>query len=148
MLVAILMLHTLSAQDVIRNFKVPEIDDEGRLKSMLMGAQATIVPGKPMPVEDLRIQFFQPDGKTVKLNIVSPGCVYDPKEGVAVSEQPIRIFGDGFLVSGVGYRYEKDRERMEIHNNVRVRFRRKASSPDEQPEEAAAEPPSEPAESE
>ncbi len=148
MLGIVLVSLNASAQDVIQNFKVPDIDDEGRLKSMLMGEKAKIIPGKPMPVEGLKIQFFEPDGETVKLNIVSPGCVYDTRDGVAVSEQPIRIFGNGFLVSGVGYRYEKDQERLEIHSKVRVRFRRKATRPDSQSEQTAEVPSPEPAESE
>lgn len=132
------MGSTACAQDIIRNFRVPEIDEEGRLKSMLMGESARIIPGKPMPIEGLRIQFFEPDGENVKLNIVSPGCVYDTKEGIATSDESIRIFGNGFLVSGVGYRYEKDRERMKIHSKVRVRFRRKATSATDESKESSA----------
>jgi hypothetical protein len=144
---ALLTAVPAMAQDDIENFKVPEIDEEGRLKSMFRGDKARIVPGKPMEVEGLTIDFFEPDGKTVKLNIVSPGCFYDSQKGVAVSELPIQIRGEGFRIRGVGYRYERDRERLEIHNKVRVRFRHKA--PDKTPgtrEPAPSEPEPQPAE--
>jgi hypothetical protein len=120
-------------QDDIVNFKVPDMDDQGKLTSMLRGEKARIVPGRPMEVEGLHITFYEDDGKTESVNVKSPSCVYDTRKGVATSDDKINIVGKTFTVDGKGFEYQKGRERITIYNNVKVKLWNQASLKKEKP---------------
>jgi LPS export ABC transporter protein LptC len=117
------------AQDDIVNFKVPQVNAQGVIESVMMGERARMQPGKPMDIQELTILFYNDDGKTVSMTVRSPGCRYDAKTREAISEEAVDIQGDGFRVQGVGYTYRMEKEQMEIYNKVRVRLKRSASTP-------------------
>ena len=126
----------VAAQDDAVNFTVPQINADGVMESIMTGERAEIRPGKPMDVEGFRILFFEEDGETVKLTVTSPGCRYDPRAREAESDQPVDIQGNQFRVKGVGYTYRMQKEQMEIHSKVKVRFwgrnRKKTGEGDQQ----------------
>lgn len=111
------------AQTDAGRFRVPDVDENGVLVSMLTGESARMFPDKPMEIGGLVVEFYEADGKTVKIRIVSPFCHYDTRANVAVSDAPIKIDGSGFEVQGEGYRFEAGSSRMEIHSKVKVIFR-------------------------
>lgn len=126
-----------SAQDDAVNFKVPKINERGQVESVMTGDRAQLRPGKPIIIHGMKIEFFEEDGETVKMTVTSPACVYDARKREAASEEAIDIRGEAYQVEGKGYRYFMERDRMEIFNDVRVRFRGKARDPGDDAEQDA-----------
>lgn len=120
---ALLVLSPAGGQTVANSFKVPEIDENGVMKSLFTGEKAIMYPDKPTEVLGLTIEFFEEDGKTVEVKVTSPKCFYDNVEGVATSEETVRISGEDFDVEGKGYRFVKDEQRMQIFSDAKVTFR-------------------------
>ncbi len=108
---------------VSTGFKIPELDENGVMKSMMTGQKARMSPGKPLEIEGLMIEFYEKDGKTVAMRITSPFCTYDARSGMARSEESVRILGKNFQIRGKGFDYETQAERMELHSNVKVILR-------------------------
>lgn len=127
------------AQDDAVNFKVPRINEDGVVESVMTGDRARLRPGEPIAVEGMKILFFRPDGETVQMTVRSPACLYDPRKREAASEETIAIRGEGYRVDGKGYRYWMERERMEIYSDVRVRFRGEIGPPGRNRRESADE---------
>jgi lipopolysaccharide export system protein LptC len=139
----------VSAQTDVGNFRVPDTDEEGVLKTLLTGEKAKMYPDKPMWIEGLVIEFFEEDGETVHLRLTSPGCHYDTRSNFAESDQPVLIVGDTFTVEGVGYKFDSNTSRMELLNEVRVVFSDTNLTPAQEPADSppALSEPSEPSES-
>ncbi|WFB35276.1 LPS export ABC transporter periplasmic protein LptC [Kiritimatiellota bacterium B12222] len=112
----------LHAQTDVGRFKVPDVDEDGVLKSILTGESAQMFIGKPMAIQGLVVEFFEEDGKTVKMRITSPGCDYNTQTNSAESDKLIHIDGDGFHIEGVGYVFEASRSQMELKSDVKVVF--------------------------
>jgi hypothetical protein len=113
---------TLAQTDVGR-FKVPDIDENGLLKSLMTGESAKMYLGKPMEIQKLVIEFYKEDGITVNIRVTSPFCTYDTGTNIATSDNKINIDGDGFHIEGVGYVFESSSSQMEIRSNVKVIFK-------------------------
>lgn len=104
-------------------FRVPEVNEDGVLTSMLTGASARMVPGQPLEIEKLAIYFFEEDGETVRMRVSSPTCLYDDRRGIATSEDEVRIEGNQFTIDGRRFIYQANEERMEIFEDVVVVLR-------------------------
>lgn len=122
---ALLVWGVVRAQDsdpgeVAGGVRVPEINDQGVMTSLLTGREVRFRPRKPMEITDLEIFFYEPDGKTVRMNATSPSCFYDSMKGKAFSEDAIRIEGDGFVITGTRYEYIAAEQTMEILEDVTV----------------------------
>jgi hypothetical protein len=110
------------AQPVSSRFKVPELDAQGNLKSMLMGEQARMAPGKPVEIKGLNIEFYGAD-KTVKMRVTSPECVFNDRTGQATSTQAVKIEGDAYTITGTGFDYHTKEETLAIHADAKVVLR-------------------------
>jgi hypothetical protein len=110
----------LSAQTQGAGIRVPERDEKGVMTSLLTGEKARLFPGKPVMIEGLVIRFFEADGETVRMKMESPSCEYDDRRGRAISEDSVRISGNGFDIRGKGYVYTARDQRMEINSQVKV----------------------------
>lgn len=115
----------LGAQDAPRagRFRVPEVNEDGVLTSMLTGESARMVPGRPLEIEKLAIYFYEADGETVRMRVSSPTCLYDDRRGIATSEDEVRIEGTQFTIDGKRFAYHANDERMEIFEDVVVILR-------------------------
>lgn len=122
------------AQNEAYGFKVPDIDEDGVLKSMFVGEKARMFPGKPMEIMGLTVEFYAEDGKTVELKITSPHCFYHSDKGIATSEDRVAMVGDGITVTGKGYKFLKNERRMEIHNQVKMVLRDVNLKPENAPD--------------
>ncbi len=110
----------LGAQTDIGKFKVPDIDENGVMVSLMTGESAKMYPTKPMEITNLTMDFFEEDGKTVKLKITSPFCNYDSKTNSATSENKVKIEGPQYTITGEGYVFEASYSRLEIQKDVKV----------------------------
>lgn len=120
---ALIFTAPLWAQTDVANFRVPDINENGVMVSMLSGEQARMFPNKPMQITRLAIEFYEPDGKTVKMKILSPFCNYDTRTGVATSEEAITIESPQLTVTGKGYIFEAENSRVKIESQVKVLLR-------------------------
>ena len=136
------MATSLYAQTDIGNFRVPDVNDDGVLVSLLSGEKARMYPNKPTWIEGMVIEFYLPDGETVQFRLTSPGCYYDARNNLATSKEDVLIEGNDFTVEGTGYRFDNNTSRMEILNDVRVVFRNVnlSSTQDEDPAAETSEP--------
>jgi hypothetical protein len=107
-------------QTDVGGFRVPDVNDQGVLTSLLIGESARVYPDKPTDITNLTVKFFAEDGKTVKMEITSPGCAYDSRGNVATSEASVLIEGDTFTIVGVGYVYDSGKSQMELMSDVKV----------------------------
>ncbi len=141
----------------VRRFRVPEIDENGVMTSMLTGQSARMVVGKPLEIQELAIFFYAEDGETVRMKITSPTCLYDDRRGIATSEDEVTIEGDQFTIEGKRFEYRANDQRLEIFEDVHVTLRNIMSAPrglasdrdaDAAPEDADPDPETESAEPE
>ena len=106
--------------EVAGGVRVPEINDQGVMTSLLTGREVRFRPRKPMEIKGVEIFFFEPDGVSVRMKADSPGCFYDSVNGKAFSDEPIRIEGDGIVITGIRYEYIASEQTMEIFESVKV----------------------------
>lgn len=103
--------------------RVPQINDEGVLTSLLTGEQVRITPGKPLDITRLTIRFFAEDGETENMKITAPTCLYDAARGRAKSDDTVRVEAEQFTIDGKGFEYRVAAQRMEIFSEVKVVLR-------------------------
>lgn len=142
-MLAISLSTRVSAQTDVSNFRVPDVNDEGVLVSLLTGDKARMYPSKPMWIQNMVIEYYLEDGKTVQMRLTSPECYYNTRTNEASSKEDVFIEGNDFTVEGTGYRFDSNTNRMEILNDVRVVFKNVNLSATPEDEEPATE--SEPA---
>lgn len=117
-------------QTDVGGFRLPEVNDQGVLTSLMIGESARMYPDKPMEITNLTIRFFEEDGKTVKVEITSPDCAYDSRRSVATSDKSVLIVGHTFTIEGVGYVYDSNESQMELMSDVKVTFSNLNFKPD------------------
>lgn len=103
---------------IIRDFRVPEFDENGVKKSEVVGERAEILPDGKVRIEGLRIVLFR-EGQ-VEATIVADQCTFDRKEKMAFSNSEVSIERGGMKVTGRGFRYSAAGQRIEILNQTRV----------------------------
>lgn len=108
----------------ITGFRVPSYDREGNLTSQMFGERAQILPDGNVEIAELRMEFYDADGaetnRLLQMRVTSPRCHYDRASGVATSEAPVRIARDNMVVTGVGFRWTGESERLEIYSEAKV----------------------------
>lgn len=109
------------AQDmnVIKGFSVPEFDREGNMTSMLFGDLAEFLPGGEIKITNLKIEFYD-EPEAVSMTVFAPECVYAEKKKQAESDGSVRIVRDSMIVTGVGFDWMAEKEKMVIHSEARV----------------------------
>ncbi len=103
---------------IIRDFRVPEFDENGVKKSEVVGEEAEILEEGRVKITGLRIVLFR-EGQ-VEATILADQCTFDRKEKLAFSNSEVSIERGGMKVTGRGFRYAVDGQRIEILNDSRV----------------------------
>ncbi len=108
----------------ITGFRVPSYDREGNLTSQMFGEQARILPDGTVEIADLSMEFFGSNdagtNRPPQMRVTSPRCHYDRASGVATSAASVRIARDNMVVTGVGFRWAGESERLEIFSEAKV----------------------------
>ncbi len=112
-------------------FMIPEYYEEdrgqpgqtNRVKSLIMGAQAEYQPSGLIQVEQMRIEYYEPDGRT-NLVATAPRCILDRNARVASSAGPLQIeTADGDLrIQGEGFLARMADATLVISNRVRTQI--------------------------
>ena len=106
-------------QQVITGFRVPEYDDQGRMKNQLFGDYAKIPTAGPIEVHQLKYEIYG-ESTQAETRITAPLCFYDREQGEAHSDGAVRIAREDMVITGVGFNFDRRSERMVIHNQVKV----------------------------
>lgn len=118
LLVGGICLAADEAVELIQNFTVPDYDAAGNLKSELVGDRAEMLEGDLVRVSNLKIRFYS-HGQ-VTMTVSAPECIYDRKKKQARSDGPVRIALENMVVTGTGFLWEQDEERLEIYQSAKV----------------------------
>lgn len=115
-----LALAQTADRQTITGLRVPEYDDQGKLKSLLCGDHATIPLSGPIEVEQLNYEVFSGGGTQSDVRISAPQCFYDREQGTANSTGTVRIARPDVIITGKGFEFDRRSERLVIKSQVRV----------------------------
>ena len=83
----------------MKGFRLPEFDEDGKLKQQLYGETATFLQDGSILLTGLKIEMFRKGEVTAR--IYSPECAYDPNRKLAASTNHIRIVVQKAVLTGV-----------------------------------------------
>ena len=106
-------------QQVITGFRVPEYDEQGKMKNQLFGDYAKIPVTGPIELQQLKYEIYG-TGTQAEMRITAPLCFYDRERGAAHSDGAVRIAREDMVITGVGFDFNRYDERMVIHNQAKV----------------------------
>ena len=100
-------------------FRVPEFDEDGKLKSQIQGDFAEVLPNGVIKITQLTMEFYGKEGQ-VDMKVTAPKCIYDRDRGGAASDRDVKIERDNMAVTGVGFIWDGKKERLQIYKDTRV----------------------------
>ena len=103
---------------MVKGFRLPEYDEDGKLKQQLYGQTATFLPDGIIQLTGLKIEIFRKGEVTAR--IYSSLCAYDPERKRAASKQHIRVVTEKAVLTGDGFAWNGETEQFQIFRNARV----------------------------
>ncbi len=109
----------------INDFRIPEFDANGVLKSEIFGKKAKMLADNKIRITDLQIIMYKKRQATSTTNEVdavlsSDHCTVDQKTKDAFSNADMKIVRDNVVITGKGFRWSAAVQRIEILNNFRM----------------------------
>lgn len=109
----------------IDDFRIPEFDSNGMLKSEIFGKKARILPENKIKITGLQIIMYKKRDPSMVTNQVdailsSEHCTVDQKTKNAFSNADMRIVRDNVVITGKGFRWTAANQRIEILNNFHM----------------------------
>ena len=101
-------------------FRIPQYDEDGHLKSQIVGEEANMLPGGGTELKNVRLEFYR-DGK-VEVTVTTPLCFFDRQANAVSSESPIRVESANVVITGMGLRWNGKDENVTILDQVKVVF--------------------------
>ena len=102
----------------VAGVRIPEYDDQGRLKSQMFGDLAKTLSDGNVEITGLKIEFYE--GTQVTMRVTAPLCLFDRVRTTAQSEGPVRIARDKMVVTGTGFQFNNRDERFKILSKAKV----------------------------
>jgi hypothetical protein len=102
----------------VGDFRMPQYDKEGRKTSEIFGDYATVRSDGTFEIRGLRLDYYQDE--EVDIRVTSPSCIFDEKRGTAKSDDAVRISRENMVVTGEGFRWDRETEVFEIFRKTRV----------------------------
>lgn len=102
----------------VKEFRLPEYDEEGNLKQQLYGETATFLPDGIIQLTGLKIEIFR--NKEVTARVYSPDCAYDPARKRAASKEHIRVVTEKAVLTGDGFAWNGENEQFQIFKNAKI----------------------------
>lgn len=106
---------------VIRNFKVPEYDENMEKKGEIVGDTAKRHPNGLIDITKFRLDLYEKG--MVHLRITAPTCTLNQVTKNAKSDSSVRIIRSNMVITGKGFDYDHEHRRFEIHSQAKVVFR-------------------------
>jgi len=102
----------------IRDFRVPEFDADGTLKSEIFGDLAKPLPDNKIAITGLRIVMYK--GKGVDATLTAAHCTVDRRDKNAFSNAEMKIVRGNVTITGKGFRWSSDGQRIEVLNKFHM----------------------------
>lgn len=102
----------------LSGFELPEYDAEGRKVRHIFGDMAEVLPEGLIRITNLRVDIFQ--NEKVAMKVIAPRCELNQKTKQAVSDGPVRIIRDNMVVTGTGFDFSNEKERIQIMHDTKV----------------------------
>jgi hypothetical protein len=106
------------ATGYIEKFEVPERDEQGNLRWVLIGDRAKFREDGLMTVLNMRAEFYHHN--QVELVFSSPTCVLDQPNRQATTDAPVRFEANNMVVTGIGADWVGASNTFLIRSNVHV----------------------------
>ncbi len=103
---------------LIRGFRYPEYDEQGRLKMEVAGDEAQAQSQDLIRIKNLHMVFYE-EGRAVT-EISAPDCLFDRARRVATSTSAVTIARAEAVLSGEGFVWRAADGSFAISNNTRV----------------------------
>jgi len=106
----------------IKGFRVPNYDTNSIMNSQIFGEFARVLPDGNVEITNLKIEFYSYKGeeRITDMTITSPLCYFNRPNGVAISDQDVRISRDDLVVTGKGFIFHNAKQELKILSNSRV----------------------------
>ena len=102
----------------VKGFRLPEYDENGKLKQQLYGTTATFLQDGIIQLTGLKIEIFRKGEVTAR--VYSSLCAYDPKRKRAASKQHIRVVTEKAVLTGEGFAWNGETEQFQIFENAKI----------------------------
>ncbi len=102
----------------VKGFRLPEYDEDGKLKQQLYGETATFLADGIIQLTGLKIEIFHKGEVTAR--VFSPTCAYDPNRKRAASKDHIRVVTEKAVLTGDGFAWNGENEQFQIFKNAKV----------------------------
>lgn len=102
----------------IRDFRVPEFDASGVLKSEIFGDLAKMLPDDRIAITGLRIIMYK--GKETDAILTAAHCTVDRRSKNAFSNAEMKIVRGNVTITGKGFRWSAENQRIEILNKFHM----------------------------
>ena len=106
----------------VRGFIMTLVNKDGNEKAIINGSTANILPGGLIEILDVVTRVFDPDNKGADMLIHSAKGTYNRLKNVVDTDQFVRINRRDMVITGTGLYWEPDRNKIEIHRNVRLEY--------------------------
>jgi lipopolysaccharide export system protein LptC len=127
-LLALLMCCVFAgAQDLeVEDLRVPlEHWPDGKVKTEVTAERANVGDTGTLVASGLKVEFRNEDG-SVHTVLKSKVCVFDRVNKRADSDEDVELIKDGIKITGTGFAWTSDDERIKIKNNVEVTLEKKS----------------------
>jgi hypothetical protein len=101
-----------------KNFRFPDYDKDGRLKSQVFGEYARVLNERAIEITNLKIEVFR--GAEVDMIVTSPLCLYDRIGNSAASTSSVRIARGDMVISGTGFSWDAAKQKFVVERDARV----------------------------
>lgn len=102
----------------LSGFELPEYDADGKIIRHIFGDMAEMLPGGLIRISNLRVDIYKDE--QVDMKVIAPRCELDQQSKQAVSDGPVRIIRDNMVVTGRGFDFSNEKERIQIMHDTRV----------------------------
>ena len=111
----------------VKNMRLPlEFYDNGVIKTQLKAGYALVPPEGMIIATNVIMEMFFEDGST-NVIITAHDCKYDRKKQFAGSDNKIKIVHEDIVITGKGYEWFADKERVKILSEAKIIFNREGS---------------------
>lgn len=114
------------AGQTLTKFRVPDYDDEGNLKSLVLGDEAVAQTETLIQISGLRLELYKQG--VLETRVTSPICLFDRVSNSATSTSSVRIARGNLIITGEQYTWETQTQRFVIERNARVVIQGKAKA--------------------
>lgn len=113
----------LESETPVSGFRLPTFSKNGHRSMLLQGSKAIVQPDE-IKLVDLNLTLFKGDAAgTVETVILSPSATAEPEEEIVHGTGPVRVIGDNFEITGIGWTYHHRQKKVSISSHARVVFR-------------------------